>query len=61
MNEFWGAIVDDLDVVLLGIFGGEIEPISIPPVLAHYFLVGGVADHHSQRLCNTGITEDSAN
>jgi hypothetical protein len=37
MNDCWGAIIDDLDVVLLGINGGESRPISNLPLLAHHF------------------------
>jgi hypothetical protein len=37
MNEGWGAIVDDLDVVLPGIVGGESELISMLPSLGHHF------------------------
>ena len=41
MGEAWGGIVDDLDAVLLGIFGTEGRPISILALLLghHYWLV----------------------
>ena len=65
MNEFWGAIVDDLDVILLGNFGGEGRLISTPPLLAHHFwlVVWQIATHSccvtlgSQQIRRTEVGE----